>query len=684
MVLLVLGGFFLWGCGDSVHHNAPQSQNDGGVLAFGVGDYPNADLLVSGEALEASLGQVRTASVTAIQASAVENNPDFVIIDARGSGYDTVHIPGAISLTWPEFGAPNLNSVSELEDVLTGAHITRDMTIVIYDDTTASWGAAGRIFWTLEYLGCTDVHVLQGGWDKWVADGRPTEATANTLPEAPPFEANVALDVFATMEHIRDRRPEDNFAIIDSRTDEEFIGWVLYGEARGGHIKGAIQIPYAWFFNEDKTILGSDDLKALFESRGIAPDKEVTSYCTAGIRSGFVYFALRLMGYTNISNYDGSMFEWSNASVADPDVYPMEKMENHAELVYAAWVKALIDYHAEGSTEPAPPNYAYNREHKHLILEASWGPAGDYYNDGHIPGAIHVNTDEIEYDCFNPRNAWPVDPGEPPCWDRSTTEEEDLAKGLGPDDSLDRNWWNVYPDEYLLPAIAYMGIDKNTTVIVYSRDFSAAARIVWTLMYAGVEDVRLLNGGNEAWTAAGFALETTANDRTPVDWFDSDNPNPDATALHAEYLVDTDYVRQATADPNTVDPPAVIADIRSWEEYIGASRPYSYIPTDGRIAGAVWGHDTDAFVDTDGTLRSYTEVEELWSENGITSDMSVSFYCGTAWRSSLAWFLAHLMGWENITNYDSSWFEWSMGEGSAYNGDDPVENPIVDSSPDLP
>ncbi len=672
MVLLVLGGFFLWGCGDSVHRNAPQSQNEGGVLAFGVGDYPNADLLVSGEALEASLGQVRTASVTAIQASAVENDSDFVIIDARsGSAYETAHIPGAINLIWQDFGAPNLNSVSELEDVLTDAHITRHMTIVIYDETTASWGAAGRLFWTLEYLGCTDVHVLQGGWDKWVADGRPTEATANTLPEAPPFEANVALDVFATMEHMRDRRPDEDFAVIDSRTDEEFIGWVLYGEALGGHMKGAIQIPYAWFFNEDKTILGSDDLMALFESRGITPDKEVASYCTAGIRSGFVYFALRLMGYTNISNYDGSMFEWSNASVADPDVYPMEQMANYQKLVHPGWVKSeLIDRNNGGKP--------------YVIVEASWGPAGADYNDGHIPGSIHVNTDEIEYDCFNARNDWPVDPGDPPCWDRSTTEEEDAAKGLGPDDTLPRNWWNIYPDEYLLPAIAYMGIDKNTTVVVHSKSFSAAARIVWTLMYAGVEDVRLLNGGKEAWVAAGYALETTANDRTPVDWFDPDNPNPGATALHPEYLVETLYVRQATADPNIVDPPALIADIRSWEEYIGASRPYSYIPTDGRIAGAVWGHDTDAFVDADGTLRSYPEVEELWSENGITSDMSVSFYCGTAWRSSLAWFLAHLMGWQNITNYDSSWFEWSMGDGSAYNRDDPVLNSIVDSSPDLP
>ncbi len=631
VVLIVLAGLCLNGCGESVDlaeqgsiSGLSEETPSGSVLAFGTGDYPNSELLVSGEEIEDNLSKVRKASLQASQAETAESY-DFVIIDARGEPlpdpqdpdydqhpYVQGHIPGAISLAWQQFGAPNLNPVSELEDVLTNTGITRDMTIVIYDDTTASWGAAGRVFWTLEYLGCEDVHLLQGGWDKWVADGRLTETRANTLPDAPAFVAQVNNDIMATKEHVSDRLEDDDFVIIDSRTDEEYNGWTLYGEARGGHVSGAVQIPYEWFFYEDKTILSSDDLQDLFESRGITLDKEVSSYCTAGIRSGFVYFALRLMGYPNCSNYDGSMYDWAVASVADPDVYPMEQMANYQKLVHPGWVKnQLID----GNNAGKP----------YVIVETSWGPAGDYYNDGHIPKAVHVNTDEIEYDCFNPRNDWPVDPGDPPCWDRSTTEEEDAAKGLGPDDALPKNWWNLYPDQYLLPAIAYMGIDKDTTVVVYSKSFSAAARIVWTLMYAGVEDVRLLNGGKDTWVAAGYTLETTANDRTPVSEFDPEDPGA-TSALHPEYLVDTAYVLQATADPNNVDPPAVIAEIRRWEEFIGASRPYSYIPADGRIAGAVWGHNTDAFVDADGTLRTYTEVEKLWSENGITSDMSASFY----------------------------------------------------------
>ena len=308
----------------------------------------------------------------------------------------------------------------------------------------------------------------------------------------------------------------------------------------------------------------------------------------------------------------------------------------------------------------------------YVIAHVSWGQPNNSYTGGHIPGAIHINTDEIEYDCFNARSAWPVDAGEPACWDRSTTEEEDAAKGLGPDSTLSRNWWNIYPDEYLLPAFAYMGIDKDTTVVLYG-DGSAAARVLWALMYSGATDVRIMEGGYSAWLAAGYEGSTETVERNSLSDFGTD------TALHPEYRVDIPYVRNVV---NGVESNALMVDIRTLDEYIGASRPYSYIPTDGRIPGAAWG--TDDFTNDSGAFKSPAEIEAIWSAAGITSGKKLSFYCGTAWRSSLAWLYAYMMGYPNISNFDSSWFEWSMGEGSAYNGDDPVLNPIDDDSPGLP
>ena len=247
---------------------------------------PFLGLLISREDLEENLGRT-----------------GLTIIDARTTGYDEGHITGAINMLFndPDYvdDSMKLKPVAELESELGELGLTRDMIFVIYDDTTASFGAAGRIFWMLEYLGCPNVHVLNGGWDKWGADGRPTETTPNTLPAAT-FTADVQDDTLMEKSYLEGRLADDDFVVIDSRTGEEFNGWTLYGEARGGHITGAVQIPYEWFFKEDKTILDVADLKELFESRGITTDKEVTSYCTVGIRSGFIYFVLRTLGLSLI------------------------------------------------------------------------------------------------------------------------------------------------------------------------------------------------------------------------------------------------------------------------------------------------------------------------------------------------------------------------------------------------
>jgi molybdopterin synthase sulfurtransferase len=971
IIFLGLMPALFWGCGSSVDH-----KNSGGnpavpsaAMTGDVSLFPNSDLLATAEQVLADIDE--------------KDAGDPIIIDTRSAAaYAADHIPTAINTEWTAYVLWNdppekavLKPVADLETQLGNLGLTRTSRIILYDDTLTSWGSAGRIFWMLEQLGCVNIQVLNGGWDKWQADGLPTETTANILNPAD-FNADPTLFPEASMDKdsILGRLGEADFVLVDTRTVEEYNGWILYGEARGGHIPGAVLLPYEQYYNTDKSILSYADIKAQFDSHGITADKQIAAYCTAGVRSGFFYFLSRLMGFNRVANYDGSMWDWA---AADESTYPMEKLQNYQALVYPGWVDALIkgenpptypgngyvilftswearysedrsdyigtpyetghipgaifmdtyaiengpnseygdgyQFPEEGNAKPVSelqemfgnmgiskdktvvvyadddismmtagrvawalllagvddvrilngsydawlayggdvettPNtlapvafgadpgnpeylatrdtlndvidgtttdavivddrewaefigdsnsyyhyfhefgristaqwigdwveiasddlqsmkdytevkknwtslgfspdkkmlfycgtgwrsglytfYAYlmgwpaanydggwfewsyydnPRENGHtdrlitasqlnemiqtnndgkplVIAETGWGPVGNTYNNGHIPGAVWVNTDEMEYDCFNPRNDWPVDEGDPPCYDRSTTEEEDAAKGLGPDDALPRNWWNLYPDEYLLPAIAYMGIDKNTTVVVYSRSPSGGARLLWALMYAGVEDVRLLNGGKNGWTAAGYQLETTANARTSKAVFDPDNPGR-TTAIHPEFLSDIPFVRDVVNGTNT---DALIVDIRTWNEYIGIVAPYEYIPTSGRIPGAVWGKagtgtsGMQDYLNSDGTLKTTTDIYRLWKEQGIISDKHLSFYCGDGWRSSLAWFFGYLMGFPEITNFDASWYEWSMGEGSAYSGADPVLNPILDENPELP
>jgi 3-mercaptopyruvate sulfurtransferase SseA len=570
-------------------------------LAASQTGFPNAKLLVSADSVQETAG-----------------TKNFVIIDARSAGYDSAHIPGAINIKFGDYFTPGtgLLPVVDLNNKLSAAGLKRSMTFVIYDNTTGSFGAAGRIFWMLEYLGCNDVHILDGGWDKWVADERPTEITINTLPPAI-FRASVEKAKRTTKERISKMLGKKNFAIIDSRADEEYNGWQRYGETRGGHIPGAFQLSYASFFNSDKTVLKYSDLKTMFESRGITRKKEVTAYCTVGIRSGFVYFLYRLMGYSKASNYDGSIAEWS----ADPSL-PMEKASRFSALVYPAWVKTLIDYHKADSTSSAPPEYPYDRNHKYLIFETQWGSfedmekgwADNSYLLGHIPGAIHSNSDIYEN-------------GEPR--------------------------WFLNPDADLHTMMGSMGITADTTVIVYSNSPSFAARLWWILKYAGVSDVRMLNGGYEQWFASGYAGETAINDPVPATF---------SASVHPEYLATTDYV--FTHYTNTGS--TIIADNRSWDEHIGAKSGYGYLLAKGRIPNSVWVKDEDEYDDADNTLRSYTEIRDMWSTLGIISTLSptlfdkeVIFHCGGGYRSSLTFFFGYLMGYDNIRNYSDGWQGWS-------------------------
>ncbi len=595
MLTVLLAVFVLTGCGSTTTEKLSATTAS---LEPASAEFPNANLLVSADSVQASFG-----------------SRGLVLIDARTSGYETSHLPGAISVKYGDYFTPKvgLKDLATLEGLLGNAGLTRESKIVIYDNTTASWGAAGRIFWMLEYLGCTDVHIMNGGWDKWLADGRRVQMTSVTLPAAT-FTAEVNSGRKATSSRIAQRLYDNDFAVIDSRTDEEFIGWQLYGEARGGHVSNAVQIPYAWLYNTDKTSLSYQDLKILFESHGITPDKEVTAYCTAGIRSGYVYFLLRLMGYSRCSNYDASIWEW-----AENVDFPMEKATNYSTSVYPAWVKALIDYHAPGSSTNPPPHYSYDRNHKYQIFETNWGSiedmekgwANNSYLLGHIPGAIHSNSDTYE-------NGYPR--------------------------------WFLLPDDQLKAAVGSMGITADTTVVVYSDSPIFAARLWWILTYAGVTDVRILNGGLTPWAAAGYPLETTINNPVPASYIGSTRP---------ELLATTDYVFNNYLNTTAT----VLADVRAGGEYAGLISGYSYLLAKGRIPGAVWAGDADdasrVYTDTDGTLRSFPEVRAHWNSLGITSDRELIFYCGGGYRSALGFYYGYLMGYGNIRNYSDGWMGWS-------------------------
>ena len=218
-------------------------------------------------------------------------------------------------------------------------------------------------------------------------------------------------------------------------------------------------------------------------------------------------------------------------------------------------------------------------------------------------------------------------------------------------------FWNKVSDADLLKLLLELGIQHDTTVILYGQNSIAGARAAHLMLYAGVSDVRLLEGGLAGWRQAGLPLQA----------------GPGALLLAAShfgaafpgcphYLVDTADVQSLLLQPG-----AAVISIRTLNEFSGKTSGYSYISAKGDIAGAHWGRAGDgcdvnsmsAYQRPDGTMKSAASIAAFWQADGIHPDQHNIFYCGTGWRASEAFFYAWLMGWPQISVYDGGWFEWS-------------------------
>jgi 3-mercaptopyruvate sulfurtransferase SseA len=225
--------------------------------------------------------------------------------------------------------------------------------------------------------------------------------------------------------------------------------------------------------------------------------------------------------------------------------------------------------------------------------------------------------------------------------------------------------FNKVADQALLETLLAHGIRHDSTVILYGRSQLAGARAAHLMLYAGVRDVRLLDGGFTAWRAAGLPCAAGPSRATEAA-SDFGVPFP----ARPELLLN---LAQAVRMPECAD--AALASIRTWSEFSGATSGYHYIEERGDIPGARWGRagregDVNSMSEyqlADGTMRPAAEIARMWRANGIHAGLQVGFYCGTGWRASLAFFYAWLMGWERIAVFDGGWYEWSA---------DPA-NPVV-------
>jgi thiosulfate/3-mercaptopyruvate sulfurtransferase len=269
-------------------------------------EYAHPEVLVSTQWLEENL-----------------NTPGLVVVESDEDVllYEVGHIPGAVKIDWHT----DLNQ-PVVRDYLDGAAfaalanrsgISRESTVVIYGDASNWW--ASYALWVFKLFGHSDVRLLDGGREKWIAEGR-------TLTKDLPAVAHVEYPVI-DRDDVTDRAFRDQVLahigkpMVDVRSPQEYNGerthmpnYPQEGALRGGHIPGAQSVPWARAANEDKTFKNRAELVAIYQTeKGLDVNDDVIAYCRIGERSSHTWFVLKyLLGFSRVRNYDGSWTEWGS------------------------------------------------------------------------------------------------------------------------------------------------------------------------------------------------------------------------------------------------------------------------------------------------------------------------------------------------------------------------------------
>ncbi len=246
----------------------------------------------------------------------VESDEDILL-------YNTGHIPNAIKIDWQldlqdQLKRDYINK-EKFEQLMSEKGIANDTKVVFYGDKSNWW--ACYAFWAFKLFGHENCLIMNGGRQKWIDEKR------ELIKNVPNFQTTEYTVQKLNEEAIRSFRDdvtphvENNLPLIDVRSPDEFSGKLLHmenypqeGALRGGHIPGAKNVPWARAANEDGTFKSAGELKTIYESEvGLKPNDDVIAYCRIGERSSHTWFVLTyLLGYNNVSNYDGSWTEWGN------------------------------------------------------------------------------------------------------------------------------------------------------------------------------------------------------------------------------------------------------------------------------------------------------------------------------------------------------------------------------------
>jgi thiosulfate/3-mercaptopyruvate sulfurtransferase len=257
--------------------------------------------------------------------AAHRNDPGLVVVEADEEGleYDNGHIPGAVKIDWQ----PELHD-RVVRNYLTGPGfaalcsakgIAREDTVVFYGGNFNWWSAFAM--WVFSLFGHHDVRLLDGGRQRWVTERRditrePTTRPQTEYPVVDRDDASLRTYRDQVLPHVAAGHP-----LVDVRSPGEYTGELVHwpgcsqeGALRGGHVPGAVHMPWQHATNRDGTFKSAEDLAATYHGGlSLQPDDEITLYCRIGERSAHTWFVLtHLLGYRQVRSYDGGWAEWGN------------------------------------------------------------------------------------------------------------------------------------------------------------------------------------------------------------------------------------------------------------------------------------------------------------------------------------------------------------------------------------